>query len=83
MQRTDIEGIHDQDTLVVDTLDTHLRDNKVYVVCDDTGGFTVKRARDWNGQWWLTSDNMKFPPFQLEAAQIIGRVVKAESEREF
>lgn len=83
MRKTDIEGIQDQDTLIVDVQDYHLRDNKVYVVCDEAGGYTVKRARDWNGQWWLTSDNSKFAPFQLAEARVVGRVVKVESERDF
>jgi repressor LexA len=83
MRRTEIEGIHDQDTLIVDVQDFQLRDNKVYVVCDEAGGYTVKRVRNWNGQWWLTSDNSKFPPFQMDEAKIVGRVVKVESERDF
>jgi repressor LexA len=83
MSRTDIEGIQNQDTLIVDVQDFQLRDNKVYVVCDEAGGYTVKRVRNWNGQWWLTSDNSKFPPFQMDEAKIVGRVVKVESERDF
>jgi transcriptional regulator with XRE-family HTH domain len=83
MRQTDITGIQDQDTLIIDTQDTYLRDGKVYVICDDAGGFTVKRARNWNGEWWLTSDNSKFPPFKMSDAQIIGRVTKVESERDF
>jgi repressor LexA len=76
-------GIHNGDSLVVDTAELNPRDNKVYVVQDESGAVVVKRVRNYTGDWWLTSDNPKYPPFKLHDARVLGRVVKAEGERDY
>jgi SOS-response transcriptional repressor LexA len=76
-------GIHSGDSLVVDTAELNPRDNKVYVVQDESGAVVVKRVRNYTGDWWLTSDNPKYPPFKLHDARVLGRVVKAEGERDY
>lgn len=83
MARDGGNGIHNGDTLVVDTAELHPRDSKVYVVQDETGSIIVKRVRDYTGDWWLTSDNPKYPPFKLYEARVLGRVIKVEGERDF
>jgi transcriptional regulator with XRE-family HTH domain len=76
-------GIQDGDSLVVDTHELDPRDDKVFIVQDEAGAVVVKRLRNWSGDWWLTSDNPKYPPFKLHEARVLGRVVKAEGERDF
>jgi repressor LexA len=79
----DGDGIHHGDTLIVDTALLEPREGEVFVVQDETGAVVVKRARVWNGEWWLTSDNPRYPPFQLESARILGIVKDAEGKRNF
>jgi transcriptional regulator with XRE-family HTH domain len=75
------DSIQDGDTLIVDTAERSPRENHVYVIQDQTGAVVVKRVQNWHGQWWLTSDNLKYPPFQLTEATILGRVADVEGKR--
>jgi repressor LexA len=84
------KGIFNGDSLVVDTSDLEPREGKIYLVHDEgSQGICVKRLRRWDNdktgesEWWLTSDNPAFPPFQLETARVIGRVIAAEGPRDF
>lgn len=83
MTRGDGKGIQHGDTLIVDTAMLEPKVNEVYVVQDQTGAVCVKRVQIWDDAYWLTSDNPRYPPFQLDEARVLGEVVKVEGEREF
>lgn len=71
------------DLIVVNTADQKLVDGAVYAVNYD-GEPVVKRLTKDAGRWWLTSDNPDQQRYYRrtcdEAVQVIGRVVKKESE---
>lgn len=75
------EGIHSGDALIVDTGDTYPREDEIFVIQDDSSSIVVKRLQKYRSEWWLTSDNTKYPPFQLDEAKILGRVLDAEGKR--
>jgi phage repressor protein C with HTH and peptisase S24 domain len=83
MVLSDGNGIHHGDTLIVDTARLDPREGEVFVVQDATGAVVVKRARVWNDEWWLASDNPRYPPFQLDEARVLGMVMDAEGKRNF
>jgi phage repressor protein C with HTH and peptisase S24 domain len=71
------------DLIIVNTADQKLIDGAVYAINYD-GEPVVKRLTKDAGRWWLTSDNPDQQQFYRrtcdESVQIIGRVVKKESE---
>lgn len=73
----------DGDLIIVNTADQKLVDGAVYAINYD-GEPVVKRLTKDAGRWWLTSDNPDQQRFYRrtcdESVQIIGRVVKKESE---
>lgn len=81
MEPTFYEG----DLVVINTADTQPVAGAVYAV-NYEGEPAIKRLARDAGRWWLTSDNSdqrRFyrQSFQSDTSQIIGRVVRKESER--
>lgn len=76
--------LHHGDTVVINTLDTDLKEGKVYAFNLD-GEAVIKRAFKNNGQWWLYSDNAdkaRFPNKTCGTGSCfpLGRVVHAQTE---
>lgn len=76
-------GLHDGDTIIINTADTKQEKGAVYAVNHD-GEFTVKRLRYELKRWYLFSDNpdmKRYPPVMCgDATYILGRVVLSQSE---
>lgn len=77
------DGLHDGDTIVVNTADKKLVSGAVYVV-NYEGEAVVKRLLRDAGQWWLTSDNPDQKKYHRQLCKghhciIIGKVVRKES----
>lgn len=66
--------IEDGATLYVDTRDTRPVDGLIYVFRIPGDGACVKRVRNVGGTLWLQSDNADHEAFQVEEANIVGRV---------
>lgn len=77
-------GLHDGDTVVINTTDTELADGVVFAV-NYEGDLVVKRLVRDAGQWWLSSDNpdkARYPrKICTDSTRIIGRIVHKQSER--
>ena len=76
-------GMHDGDTIVVNTADKTLVSGSVYVV-NYEGEAVVKRMLRDAGQWWLTSDNSDQRRYHRQLCKgaeciVIGRVIRKES----
>jgi len=76
-------GLHDGDTIVVNTADKQLMSGAVYVV-NYEGEAVVKRLLRDAGQWWLTSDNPDQKKYHRQLCKgaiciIIGKVIRKES----
>ena len=76
-------GLHDGDTIVVNTADKQLVSGSVYVV-NYEGEAVVKRMLRDAGQWWLTSDNSDQRKFHRQLCKgaeciVIGKVIRKES----
>ena len=66
--------IEDGATLYVDTRDRIPVDGLIYVFRIPGDGACVKRVRNLGGTLWLQSDNTDHEAFQVEEAEIVGRV---------
>lgn len=70
--------LHDGDTIIVDTLDTELRDD-VWVL-ERRDELVVKRLQELpTGGWRVISDNPAYPPVELRAEDrpvVFGRVLR-------
>lgn len=77
-------GLHDGDTVVINTGDTVPVDGEVYAI-NYEGEPIIKRLTRDNGSWWLDSDNpdkVRFPRKHCgNTALIVGRIVHKQSER--
>lgn len=77
-------GLHDGDTVVVNTGSTDPKDGMVFAV-NYEGEMVIKRLVRDAGSWWLHSDNPdqgRYPrKICDENCHIIGRVVHKQSER--
>lgn len=77
-------GLHDGDTVVINTADTHLKDGEVYAM-NYEGEMVVKRLVRDAGQWWLASDNLdqrRYPRKVCgDGVFCLGRVIHKQSER--
>lgn len=78
-------GLHDGDTVVVNTADTTPIDGEVYAV-NYEGEDVIKRLVRDAGSWWLSSDNPDQRRFLRKECSgdmclIIGRVIHKQSER--
>jgi len=76
-------GMHDGDTIVVNTADKTLLSGSVYVV-NYEGEAVVKRMLRDAGQWWLTSDNSDQRRYHRQLCKgaeciVIGKVIRKES----
>ncbi|MGI4846189.1 MAG: S24 family peptidase [Janthinobacterium lividum] len=76
-------GLHDGDSIVVNTADRKLVSGAVYVV-NYEGEAVVKRMLRDAGQWWLVSDNPDQRRYHRQRCNgveciVIGRVVRKES----
>ena len=76
-------GLHDGDTVVVNTADKQLVSGSVYVI-NYEGEAVVKRMVRDAGQWWLTSDNADQKKYHRQLCKgaeciVIGKVVRKES----
>ncbi len=76
-------GLHEGDTVVVNTADKSLVSGSVYVI-NYEGEAVVKRLLRDAGQWWLTSDNSDQRKFHRQLCKgaeciIIGKVIRKES----
>jgi len=76
-------GMHDGDTIVVNTADKALVSGSVYVV-NYEGEAVVKRMLRDAGQWWLTSDNSDQRRYHRQLCKgaeciVIGKVIRKES----
>lgn len=76
-------GLHDGDTVVVNTVDKTLVSGSVYVV-NYEGEAVVKRMLRDAGQWWLTSDNSDQRKYHRQLCKgaeciVIGKVIRKES----
>jgi phage repressor protein C with HTH and peptisase S24 domain len=76
-------GMHDGDTIVVNTADKTLVSGSVYVV-NYEGEAVVKRMLRDAGQWWLTSDNSDQRKYHRQLCKgaeciVIGKVIRKES----
>lgn len=78
------DGLHDGDTVVVNTADVTPKDGIVFAV-NYEGELVIKRLVRDAGQWWLQSDNkdqQRYPrKVVTEHTFIIGRIVHKQSER--
>ncbi len=69
--------IEDGDLILLDVADRELRDDKIYVLTISDEAF-LKRLRRERGRWMMISDNPRFPPEPIPAAEVtrvVGRVV--------
>ncbi len=77
-------GLHDSDTVVVNTEAIAPRDGVVFAV-NYEGELVIKRLIRDGGQWWLSSDNpdqRKYPrKICDEHCVLIGEIVHKQSER--
>lgn len=78
-------GLHDGDTVVINTADTKPSDGDAFAV-NYEGEAVIKRLVRDAGEWWLSSDNpdQRRYPRKLcagDACIIIGRIVHKQSER--
>lgn len=77
-------GLHDGDTVVVNTAQTEPKDGKVFAI-NYEGELVIKRLVRDAGQWWLASDNpdqTRYPRKQAHAgALLLGEIVHKQSER--
>lgn len=78
-------GMHDNDTVVINTADTTPIDGECFAV-NYEGEAVIKRLVRDAGEWWLSSDNpdQRRYPRKLcsgDACIIIGRIVHKQSER--
>lgn len=78
-------GLHQNDTVVVNTEDTTPKDGEVFAV-NYEGEAVIKRLTRDRGEWWLSSDNpdqRRYPRKACagDACILIGRVVHKQSER--
>lgn len=76
-------GLHEGDTIVVNTADKQLVSGSVYVI-NYEGEAVVKRMVRDAGQWWLTSDNADQRKYHRQLCKgaeciVIGKVVRKES----
>lgn len=76
-------GLHDGDTVVVNTADKTLVSGSVYVV-NYEGEAVVKRLLRDAGQWWLTSDNSDQRKYHRQLCKgaeciVLGKVIRKES----
>lgn len=76
-------GLHDGDTVVVNTADKTLASGSVYVV-NYEGEAVVKRLLRDAGQWWLTSDNSDQRKYHRQLCKgaeciVLGKVIRKES----
>lgn len=76
-------GLYHDDTVVVNTADTELKDGKVYAM-NFEGEMVIKRLVRDGGQWWLASDNpdQRRYPRKIcdEHVFCVGRIVHKQSE---
>jgi phage repressor protein C with HTH and peptisase S24 domain len=77
-------GLHDGDTVIVNTLQKEPKDGTVFAV-NYEGQLVIKRMIRDAGEWWLSSDNpdQRRYPRKLcdENTFIIGEIVHKQSER--
>lgn len=77
-------GLHDGDTVVVNTEDTVLKDGEAFAM-NYEGEMVIKRLVRDAGQWWLASDNpdqRRYPRKVCgEDVFCIGRIVLKQSSR--
>lgn len=78
-------GMYQDDTVVVNTADTELKDGEVFAI-NYEGEAVVKRMIRDRGEWWLSSDNPdqnRYPRKVCsgDACLVIGRVVHKQSEK--
>lgn len=77
-------GLHDGDTVVVNTASTEPKDGVVFAV-NYEGELVIKRLMRDAGQWWLASDNAdqrRYPRKVCdEHSVLIGEIVHKQSER--
>lgn len=76
-------GLHDKDTVVINTEDTHPQDGQVYAV-NYEGELVIKRMIRDAGEWWLSSDNPDQRKHPRKVCQspyclVIGRVIHKQS----
>lgn len=76
-------GLHDGDTIVVNTADKQLVSGAVYAV-NYEGEAVVKRMLRDAGQWWLASDNADQRKYHRQLCKgahciVIGKVIRKES----
>jgi phage repressor protein C with HTH and peptisase S24 domain len=76
-------GLHEGDTVVVNTADKVLVSGSVYVV-NYEGEAVVKRLLRDAGQWWLTSDNSDQRKYHRQLCKgaeciVLGKVIRKES----
>lgn len=76
-------GLHDGDTVIVNTAQTEPKDGFVFAV-NYEGEMVVKRLVRDGGQWWLASDNPdknRYPRKVChEGVSLIGEIVHKQSE---
>lgn len=76
-------GLHDGDTVVVNTEQSEPRDGRVYAV-NYEGELVVKRLIRDDGNWWLSSDNpdkSRYPRKKChDGVFIIGEIIHKQSE---
>ena len=77
MTTGDPDSIQDGDWLLIDRSVTEIQDGKVYVFEILGDGYTVKRARKFNGAFYLVSDNPEHPSFKPSEVRVIGQVYYA------
>jgi SOS-response transcriptional repressor LexA len=65
-------GIRPGDHVVVEEEPVALEDGGVYLV-ETPGGLHLREAR-WEGAWRFVPWDPAYPPFPLEAVQVVGRV---------
>lgn len=78
MEPTAFEG----ERAFVDTRDVDLHEGGIYLFNIVGDGFAIKRARRLRGEWYMLSDNLKYPPLSREDVQIVGRVYKFSATRD-
>lgn len=70
--------IQDGDLVLADRSLTDLVQGKIYVILVQGEGPCLKRARQVGADWWLTSDNPDYNPFQASEATVLGRVYMSQ-----
>lgn len=77
-------GLFEDDTVVVNTAATALKDGKVFAL-NYEGELVVKRLVRDAGQWWLQSDNPDKTRYPRKACHdnvlVVGEIVHKQSER--